>query len=178
MPTFIGTEQETLVGADRKGVRLIRMSRKNKCFLFEDDDNELLKVYKLERHCHCCDDLADLKEKGSCICCKMFLNQNQICKCGCQKYEFQVIYYVDVFKLKMAKRHYRGAELSFRSIMNHITQRGQIKVDDDGNIDIIFNDFNPQDNSDSFSVFVSILRVKEGINLSKWDHFDEYYFKR
>ena len=137
-------------------MRLLKMSRNNTCFLFEDRLKQVFRVYKLESTCF---SLFGRKIKNI---------------------QFRPFYEIDVTKLKMIENYFCGKPMTYERIVKHLTFCGQLKIDDNGNIDVIFNNFNLKKTYQPvfFVIHGSIIRRTLDPELAKKKPFEEYVIKQ
>lgn len=140
-------------------MRLIKVSDNNRCFLFEDRQIQVFRAYRLER--------TSVKSVSR----NKMQTRNSVYCAECT-YFFKPLFEIDVMKLKMVSKFFRKKKVDYAEVVYHITNCGQLKIDDFGNIDMTFNSFKPRrkrdcDISNKFWIYISILRRSKEVKNSK-----------
>lgn len=110
-------EEEEIISKYNR-MRLFKMSRDNKCFLFEDRLKQEFKVYKLDHEI----DHKNLRKK----------------------FFFRPLYVIDIMKLKIMAKFFSSKTASYETVVRHILQCGNFVITDNGNIALTFNSYDPK----------------------------------
>lgn len=134
-------------------MKLLRISKDNKCYLFEDKLEQKLKVYNLD--------------------CKVDYDQQ-----GQKRFFFRPLFTVDIMKLKILNNFILEKERTFQRVLRHILTCGHICITNNGWVVMTFNTYNPRARNCKFEIYGSIIKIggNDGTGIREFSFNDKMLF--
>lgn len=135
---------------------LLKMSKSNNYFLFDDRLDEKLKVYRLDS-----------------ISFTFFKKKQRI-------FQFVPYYSINLKQMKLMDFIFKKEKKNLKSIdhaklIKHIMVCGVIKINDEGSVDFSFNSYSKQIPTGEFDIFGSIIKKKLETEIGSHE-YNEYFF--